>query len=579
MLRKRVKSDKKLGFWRKLNTVGTFVLLIKIADTEYSPKKAKNDCEIGNKCIFLLNCSANKPLKGKMKKAHILWADDEIDLLKPYILFLEEKGYRVDSVNSGRDAIEKCRKLFYDIIFLDEHMPGLSGLETLSEISAFRPTIPVVMITKSEDEGIMKKAIGKKIADYLIKPVNPNQILMTIKKNLEKNEIISEIHTINYREEFSRLSNEINNCRTAEDWTELYKKFVFWEIEFGQSQHPMQEMLTLQKSEANGEFGKFVKRNYEKWLQEPEFGPLLSQEVFKKRVFPMLDKGEKLFFILIDNFRFDQWQVIKNLVSEYFTYAEDTYFSILPTATQYARNAVFSGLMPLQIVKMFPQLWVEEDEDDGKNLSEKPLIRSQFERYRRKEKFSYHKINTNAEGEKLLQNFTKLEYNDLNILVFNFIDMLSHTRTESKMIRELAPDESAYRSLTRSWFQHSPLYTLLKKISEKGYKAIFTTDHGTVRVRNAQKVVGEKTIGTNLRYKTGRNLSYDPKKVFDIIHPENIGLPSPNISTRYIFALGDDFFAYPNNYNHYVSFYENTFQHGGISMEEMIVPLITLQAK
>ena len=514
-----------------------------------------------------------------MKKAHILWADDEIDLLKPYILFLEVKGYGVEPVNNGRDAIEKCRESFYDIIFLDEHMPGLSGLETLSEISAFRPTVPVVMITKSEDEGIMTKAIGKKIADYLIKPVNPNQILMTIKKNLEKNEIINETNTINYREEFSRLSNEINNCRTAEDWTELYKKLVFWEIEFAQLQHPMREMLSLQKSEANGEFGKFVKRNYEKWLQLPESRPLLSHEVVKKRVFPVLDKGEKLFFILIDNFRFDQWQAVKNLVSEYFTYAEDTYFSILPTATHYARNAIFSGLMPLQIAKMFPQLWVNEDEDEGKNLSEEPLIRTLLERYRRKERFSYHKINTNAEGEKLLQNFSELEHNDLNVVVYNFIDMLSHARTESKMIRELAPDEAAYRSLTRSWFQHSPLFGLLKKISEKGYKAIFTTDHGTIRVRNAQKIVGEKNTNSNLRYKMGRNLSYDPKKVFDITQPENVGLPSPNISTRYVFALGNDFFVYPNNQNHFVQYYENTFQHGGISMEEMIVPLITLQAK
>ena len=514
-----------------------------------------------------------------MKKAHILWADDEIDLLKPYILFLEEKGYGVEPVNNGRDAIEKCRESFYDIIFLDEHMPGLSGLETLSEISAFRPTVPVVMITKSEDEGIMTKAIGKKIADYLIKPVNPNQILMTIKKNLEKNEIINETNTINYREEFSRLNNEINNCRTAEDWTELYKKLVFWEIEFAQLQHPMREMLSLQKSEANGEFGKFVKRNYEKWLQLPESRPLLSHEVVKKRVFPVLDKGEKLFFILIDNFRFDQWQAIKNLVSEYFTYAEDTYFSILPTATHYARNAIFSGLMPLQIAKMFPQLWVNEDEDEGKNLSEEPLIRTLLERYRRKERFSYHKINTNAEGEKLLQNFSELGHNDLNVVVYNFIDMLSHARTESKMIRELAPDEAAYRSLTRSWFQHSPLFGLLKKISEKGYKAIFTTDHGTIRVRNAQKRVGEKNTNSNLRYKMGRNLSYDPKKVFDITQPENVGLPSPNISTRYVFALGNDFFVYPNNQNHFVQYYENTFQHGGISMEEMIVPLITLQAK
>ena len=514
-----------------------------------------------------------------MKKAHILWVDDEIDLLKPYILFLEEKGYAVEPVNSGRDAIEKCRELFYDIIFLDEHMPGLSGLETLNEINSLHPAIPVVMITKSEDEGIMEKAIGKKIADYLIKPVNPNQILMTIKKNLDKNEIISEANTVNYREEFNRLSAEINNSNSAEDWAEVYKKLVYWEIEFSQSQNPMQELLSVQKSEANSQFGKFVKRNYEKWLQDAESRPKLSPELFKNHVFPVLDKGEKLFFILVDNFRLDQWHAIKDLVSEHFIYIEDTYFTILPTATQYARNAIFSGLMPLQISNMFPHLWVDEDEDEGKNLSEEPLVQSQLDRYRRKHKFSYHKINSNAEGEKLLQNFAELERNELNVLVFNFIDMLSHARTESKMIRELAPDESAYRSLTRSWFIHSPLLALLKKISEKGYKVVFTTDHGTIRVKNAQKVVGDKNTNTNLRYKLGKNLSYDFKKVFEVPHPDKVGLPSPNVSTKYIFALNDDFFAYPNNYNHYVSYYENTFQHGGISMEEMIVPLITLTAK
>lgn len=514
-----------------------------------------------------------------MKKAHILWADDEIDLLRPYVLFLEEKGYGVDTVNSGRDAIEKCRSSVYDIIFLDEHMPGLTGLETLSEIAASHPELPVVMITKSEDEGIMDKAIGRKIADYLIKPVNPNQILMTIKKKLEKNEIISETNTIHYREEFGRISNEMNNCRSAEDWSALYKKLVFWEVELALLQHPLQELLTVQKTEANGGFGKFVKRNYENWLLDAGSGPLLSHGVFQQRVFPVLDKGEKLFFILIDNFRFDQWQVIKDLLSDLFTYTEETCFSILPTATQYARNAIFSGLMPLQLSKKFAALWVDEVEDRGKNLSEELLVRSQLERFRRKERFSYNKINSNAEGERLVQNLTGLEHNQLNVVVFNFIDMLSHARTESKMLRELVPDEPAYRSLTRSWFRHSPLFGLLKKISEKKYRVILTTDHGTIRVRHPQKVEGEKNTNTGLRYKVGRNLSYDPKKVFSVTRPEKVGLPSPNISTRYIFALGDDFFVYPNQFNRYVSYYENTFQHGGISMEEMIVPLVTLQAR
>lgn len=514
-----------------------------------------------------------------MKKIRFLWVDDEIDLLKPYILFLQEKGYAVESVNNGQDAVDLCRYEHFDMIFLDEHMPGLSGLQTLTRINSLRPDIPVVMVTKSEDEGIMEKAIGKKITDYLIKPVNPNQILMTVKKHLDKNEIIRDANTVDYREQFNWLGTKINQCQTAEDWSFLYKKLVYWDVELSQSQNPMAELPEMQISEANGEFGKFIKRTYERWIQGDETAPVMSPQLMKTFVFPMLDRNRKVFFIIIDNFRFDQWYAIKDIVSEYFTHKENTYFSILPTVTQYARNAVFSGLMPKQIAETFPDLWLDEEEEEGKNRYEASLIQSQLERCGRKESFSYHKINTNQEGERLLQSFDELEQKDLNVLVYNFIDMLSHARTESRMIRELTASEAAYRSLTRSWFLHSPLLSLLKKIAEKGYTAVLTTDHGTIRVRNALKVTSDKTANTNLRYKLGKNLTYDLKKVFEATAPQKIGLPTPNISTRYIFALNDDFFAYSNNFNQYASRYENTFQHGGISMEEMIVPFITLSPK
>lgn len=516
-----------------------------------------------------------------MANDRILWADDEIDLLRPHILFLEEKGYKIVTVNSGQDAIDACREDDFDLIFLDENMPGLTGLQTLSHIKSMNPNIPVVMITKSEDEGIMTHAIGKKIADYLIKPVNPNQILLSIKKNLHKRNIISEVTLEGYREEFNQISGQISMASTPEDWMEVYRKISYWDIELNAAQSPLLDLLQSQKQEANQMFAKYIKRNYEDWMENPQDDdrPLMSPELFKKRIFPLLDEGKKVFFVLIDNFRLDQWWAVKDLFSETFNISEDLYFSILPTATQYARNAIFSGLMPIQIAKMFPELWVNEDEEEGKNLNEEPLIRTQIERFRKKYLFSYNKLLSSNAGDKLLQNFNSLVQNQLNVLVINFVDMLSHARTDSKMIRELAGSEAAYRSLTRSWFEHSGTIELFKRMAEKGYQVVFTTDHGTIQATNALKVIGDKATNTNLRYKIGKNLNYDHKKVFEVNDPENVGLPKLNVSSKYIFAMNNDFFAYPNNYNYYVSYYMNTFQHGGISLEEMIIPLITMNPK
>ncbi|MBO5720530.1 MAG: bifunctional response regulator/alkaline phosphatase family protein [Bacteroidales bacterium] len=513
-----------------------------------------------------------------MRKETILWADDEIDILKPHIYFLEQKGYDVTTVTNGQDAIDMCNGESFDLVILDENMPGLNGIETLTIIKEQHPHIPVVMITKSEEENIMEQAIGRKISDYLIKPVNPNQILLTIKKNLNSREIIQEKSTHAYQQEFAKLSMQIGDARTAKDWEEVYKRLVYWELELQQTSSELLPMLEMQKREANAAFVKFVKKNYEDWVTTEEH-PLMSNEIFKTKLFPGLDKGEKIFFVLIDNFRLDQWKTIKPLLDDYFYADEEVYYSILPTATQYSRNAIFSGLMPDKIAKMFPDLWVDEDEDEGKNLNESPLIQTQIDRYRKKYSFSYTKINDSAFAEKVLQRISNLNSNQLNVCVINFIDMLSHARTESKMIRELASTGAAYRSLTESWFKHSPALDLLRKMADMGYKIVLTTDHGTIYVDNPIKVVGDKNTNTNLRYKVGKMLGYNPKQVYEIKNPEKFGLPSLNISSTYIFATDNDFFAYPNNYNYYVGYYKDTFQHGGISMEEMIIPLVTLTKK
>lgn len=513
------------------------------------------------------------------KQIEIVWADDEIDLLKPHLLFLEQKGYRVRPVNSGQDAIDACNENTPDVVFLDENMPGLSGLETLLHIKKNHPALPVVMITKSEEEDIMEQAIGKNIADYLIKPVNPSQILMSIKKVVHSKDIIQEKTTSSYQSEFIRLSSQINESSSADEWRDVYRNLVFWELELDNANNGMDDMLQTQKNDANASFAKYIKRHYEEWFTSGE-RPMMSADLFKNKVFPLLDKGEKVFFVLIDNLRLDQWRIIQKELAANYNFVEDTtFYSMLPTATQYSRNAIFSGLTPAQIRKMYPDLWVDEEEDEGKNLNEEMLIKTQLDRFRRRNTFSYNKINTNQAGEKLNEQLKQLMDTDLNVVVFNFVDMLSHARTEVKLFRELAPDEAGYRSLVQSWFRHSSISEFFSILSRNKVTVVLTTDHGSIRVKNAIKVIGDKATNVNLRYKVGKNLGYDKKDVLVINKPEAVGLPCPNISSTYIFAANSDFMAYPNNYNHYVQYYKDTFQHGGISMEEMIIPLITMQPK
>lgn len=515
-----------------------------------------------------------------MSNGYLLWVDDEIELLRAHIIFLQNKGYEVVTVSNGTDAIEECKQHKFDLVLLDEMMPGISGLETLQQIKELSPATPIVMVTKSEEENIMDQAIGSKIADYLIKPVNPNQILLTLKKNIHRKQIVSEVTQTGYQQNFQDISMQIMNCETIDDWKDVYRRLVHWELELSSTDSNMTEMLQMQKEEANNGFAKFIKKHYMSWVAPGVTKrPLMSPDIIKRKVFPAISEGEKVFLIVIDNFRYDQWRVLSKEIGNMFDIEEDMYTSILPTATQYARNAIFSGLMPEQIEKMFPELWVDEDEDEGKNLNEEPLIRTQIERYRRHDSFSYHKINDSTGADKLLARLNELTKNDLNVIVVNFIDMLSHARTESKMVRELANNESAYRSITLSWFRHSVMADLLNALSQIDCKIIITTDHGSIRASKPVKIVGDRNTNTNLRYKLGKNLNCQSKEVFVIKNPQEAQLPAPNISTSYMFATGSTFFAYPNNYNYYVSYYKDTFQHGGISLEEMLIPLITLKGR
>lgn len=517
-----------------------------------------------------------------MQETHILWADDEIDFLKPHILLLQERGYKVVTVNNGNDAVDAFKNGPFDLVFLDENMPGLTGLETLAILKGINPNIPTVLVTKNEEEHLMEDAIGSKIDDYLIKPVNPKQILLTIKKLTENKRLISEKTSMAYQQDFRSLGMSLNDNLDFEQWAEVYKKLIYWEISLEKLEDAgMHEILTMQKSDANTQFFKFIEKNYISWFKNPENSPTLSHQLFKKKVFPTLKEDKPTFFFLIDNLRYDQWQIINEVITEYFRLEEETvYYSILPTATQYARNAIFSGLTPLEMEKRFPKEWQNDEDEGGKNLYEDVFLADQIKRlYRKDIKHSYTKVLTLDQGKDVVDNLGNLMQNNLNVLVYNFVDMLSHARTDMAMIRELANDDAAYRSLTLSWFEHSPLLDTLKWLSQRNVRVIITTDHGTIRVKKPSKIVGDRNTNTNLRYKQGKNLNFVEKDVFLVKNPHDVQLPKLHVSSTFVFAKEDSYFVYPNNYNQFVNYFNGTFQHGGVSLEEMVIPFASYTTK
>ncbi len=516
-----------------------------------------------------------------MSGIKILWADDEIDMLKPQLFFLEKKGYEVVTVSNGYDALDELEEQKdIDVVFLDESMPGITGLETLTKIKSKDPNIPIVMITKNEAENLMEEAIGSQIDDYLIKPVNPNQILLTLKKIVDNKRLVSEKTASDYQQEFRKILMDINSGLDVDGWVETYRKIINWELKLDESEvDQMMDILSMQKNEANSEFSKYVVRNYETWLDGN--GPTMSNNLMRKKVFPNLDSDRPTIMLLLDNLRYDQWKMIEPILGDLFQKEEEDYFfSILPTSTQYSRNAIFAGLMPSEIQKMHPNWWLNDNQEGGKNLKERELLQDQIKRVLRKDiKTDYIKVTNTHYGKILNDNVMNYVQNDLTVIVYNFIDMLSHARTEMEVLKELVRDEKAYRSLTVSWFKNSPLWTALQKIADKDIQLIVTTDHGTIRVNQPSRVVGDRETTTNLRYKVGRNLKYERKDVLEVHNPHEFGLPKPNVSSKFIFAKADKFFLYPNNYNYFNNFYNDTFQHGGISLEEIICPVIRMVSK
>ena len=518
-----------------------------------------------------------------MGRPQILWADDEIELLRPHILFLEEKGYDVTGVNSGVEALDEVEARPFDVVFLDENMPGINGIETLQRIKDKHPGVPVIMITKSEEEHIMEEAIGSKISDYLIKPVNPNQILLSVKKILDNRRLQGEQAQSTYMREFRELAMKLGGRMDAQEWSDVYRRLMHWHATLGESgDRSMLDILDSQHAEANHQFVRFVEDHYESWMTGQEEAPMLSHRALPEWLPKAVAgaEGRPVFLVVIDNLRWDQWRTIApSLRPKWNVTEEKTYYSILPTATQYARNALFAGMTPGDIARLLPNFWIGENEEGSKNAHEESLQQALFSRLGMEGKTSYHKITNLQAGKRLADRFHELKGQSVVTVVYNFVDMLSHARSEMEVIKELADDEAAYRSLTHSWFQHSSLKEMMDAMAEMGGRMILTTDHGTMRVDHPIEVRGDRETNKNLRYKVGRNLGYNAEEVMEIRNPERVGLPKPNVSSSYIFGKGKDFLVYPNNAAKYTKTFRDTFQHGGVSMEEMIVPWVVLDPK
>ena len=515
-----------------------------------------------------------------MPTPQILWADDEIDLLKPHILFLETKGYHVVSVTNGADAVDRVRHNNFDVVLLDEQMPGMGGLEALSEIKEISPELPVVLVTKSEEENLMEEALGGKISDYLTKPVNPSQILLTCKRILERNRLQSEKASQDYLQAFREISMSLMNPLSHQEWIDLYLKLVHYDLSLD-GDEGVRQVLDDQYKEANREFGKFIQAHYKEWIarvDEPagDARPMLSHEVIETAVVPELGKNPVLFFV-IDCMRYDQWVEFEKLMYPLFAIDKSYHYSIVPTATPYSRNAIFSGLLPRDLERLYPSLWSEGEEDEhSRNRNEEAFLSDLLKRLNVDARMRYEKIVTTQRGREFAQNIMDFTRVNLSAVVVNFVDILAHSRSDSAVLKEIAPDEKAYRALTRTWFEHSWLFQAFQTLAEKKCTIIITSDHGAVRSLHPTKVIGDRETSTALRYKYGRNLKCDERHAIFVKSPVDYGLPGRGINTNYIIAKEDYYFVYPTNYNHYVNMYRDTMQHGGVTMEEVLLPIVKL---
>ena len=519
-----------------------------------------------------------------MENARILWVDDEIDSLKPHCLFLEARGMVVTTSNNAADALQRVLDERFDAVLLDEHMPGGGGLELLPKIKAARPSLPVVMITKSEEDGVMQEAIGSQISDYLLKPVHPRQVLTSLTKLISGGKLAAAQTETQYQQTFRELSVQVNDARSWEDWTGVHRALCHWEMALEKTgNEAFSQLLQTQRDEANALFAKFVERNYLDWMANEAGAPLQAHRFLKRILFPALTQGQRVLLLVLDNLRWDQWKVLQPLLeAEGHVREEGFHASLLPTATQYARNALFAGMTPLGISKRFPEYWVEDraETESGRNNFEEALLGAQLQTHGLGQiDWAYAKLTHAGSERKFAGQWPNLKKKQLVALVVNFIDMLSHAKAEQSIVRDLASDDAGYRALTKTWWERSPLREVVDQALASGMEVLVTTDHGTVLVKEPVKLTGERDLTTNLRFKQGRGVQVNLKEAVVFDTPEKMGLPNRALGEKVYFARGSDFFAYPNQYNYYVQHFRNTYQHGGVSLEEMAVPYAWLTRK
>ncbi|NOT33441.1 MAG: response regulator [Candidatus Eisenbacteria bacterium] len=513
-------------------------------------------------------------------RRQILWADDEIDLLRPHIKFLEQKGFAVTAVPNGEDALAALERQRYDVVLLDEMMPGLGGLGTLDAIKSRNHTLPVILITKSEEETLMDEAIGKRITDYLIKPVNPSQVFLACKRVFESDRLQDSQRARDYVGEMQRWQAIDTRRLDWAGWVDLTVESARWDVLFdGINEEGLKQAHADFRRPLNLEFSRFIEDQYPRWVKDAAERPRMSHDVVRHAVVPHLKSGKRVVFVVIDCMRLDQWFTLEPLLEELFEIQHDYYCGILPTATPYARNAIFGGLLPIDLQRHHPDLWQENSKDERtKNRFERQLLEHQLERLKAtpEKGLKYLKIYEADEAQAVKRQIQTFSNLSLVAMVFNFLDILAHGRSESEILQELAPDEAAFRAVMRAWFTHSPLYDILRALSKQDVTVVITTDHGSVLCKRAALVYGNRDTSTNLRYKFGVNLNCDTKQAINARKPSDFALPDDGVNKNYVLCREDYYFVYPTRFHEFERQYRGSFQHGGVSIEEMVLPLMTL---